>query len=148
MNDYTSSYRSRLLSLNLLPLMNWFELQDVMFLVKSLQDPADNLDLSHHIVFLKSATRAGNSGNKLKFKYKRTSAARHFYLNRIVRLWNSFPNEVIDLSKSFLTIKHRIYNHLWSNFKHNFTSENICSFHFVCPCFKCSLYSCKSNDGL
>ena len=45
LNDYTSDYKTRLLSLHLLPLMYWYELQGIMFLVKCLQDPADNLDI-------------------------------------------------------------------------------------------------------
>ena len=39
LNDYTSDYKSRLLSLNLLPLMYFFELQDIIFAVKSLKNP-------------------------------------------------------------------------------------------------------------
>ena len=45
LNDYTSDYTTRLLSLNLLPLMYRFELQDIMFLVKHLKYPSDNLDI-------------------------------------------------------------------------------------------------------
>ena len=38
-NDYTSDYKSRLISLQLLPLMHWLELRDILFLVKCLQNP-------------------------------------------------------------------------------------------------------------
>ena len=30
-NDYSSGYKQRLLSLNMLPLMYWYELQDLIF---------------------------------------------------------------------------------------------------------------------
>ena len=34
LNDYSSDYKTRLLRLKLLPIMTWFEFQDIMFLVK------------------------------------------------------------------------------------------------------------------
>ena len=37
LNDYTSSYKDRLTNLSLLPLMYWFELNDVMYLVNLLK---------------------------------------------------------------------------------------------------------------
>ncbi len=37
LQDYTSDYKSRLVPLNLLPLMYWLELQDITFFVKSLK---------------------------------------------------------------------------------------------------------------
>ena len=40
-------YKSRLTSLHLLPLMHWLELQDVMFLVKCLQQPTANPRLTN-----------------------------------------------------------------------------------------------------
>ena len=46
LNDYTSDYKSRLESLHILPLTRWFELQDIMFLVKCLQDPSDTMNPS------------------------------------------------------------------------------------------------------
>jgi len=39
-------YKSRLLSLYLLPLMHWLELQDIMFLVKCLQQPTANPEIA------------------------------------------------------------------------------------------------------
>jgi len=40
--DYSSSYKERLIKLDLLPLMYWLELQDVLFLINS------NKSLTHH----------------------------------------------------------------------------------------------------
>ena len=37
LNDYKSDYKSRLNSTRLLPLMYWFELQDIIFLVRTIQ---------------------------------------------------------------------------------------------------------------
>ena len=51
--DYSSlNYKSRLVSLHLLPLMYWLELQDVMFLIKCLKDSPDNFSLGSWISFV------------------------------------------------------------------------------------------------
>ena len=39
LNDFTSDYKDRLISLELLPLMMFYELLDIMFFVKSLKAP-------------------------------------------------------------------------------------------------------------
>ncbi len=52
LKDYQSYYRSRLLSLNMLPLMYWLDLQDIVFLVKCLKDPNDTLAIHQYILLL------------------------------------------------------------------------------------------------
>ena len=47
--NYEVSYKNRLLSLGLLPLMYWFELLDIMFLVHTLKNPPDNFDIYDHL---------------------------------------------------------------------------------------------------
>ena len=134
LQDYHSDYKSRLTSLNLLPLMYWFELQDLLFLVKCLKDSADSAGIRDHITFVSSSTRAG-SGRKLARNYCRTSIVRHFYFNRVVLLWNAVPP--INLDLSLQTIKRQLYSFLWDHFLKNFTTDNSCSFHFLCPCPNC-----------
>ena len=70
LNDYTSSYKSRLQQLNILPLMFIFGLQDLMFLIKSLKSPTDNFNISNHITFASGTTR---SGTYQKLVHSRTS---------------------------------------------------------------------------
>ena len=64
-NYYCSDYKARLISLHLLLLMYWFKLHNIMFLVKCMKDPADNLDISSYISFVSSCTRT-SSAAKLK----------------------------------------------------------------------------------
>ena len=45
LNDYVSDYKTSLLKLKLLPLMYFFELQDIMFVVKSLKFPTNNFNI-------------------------------------------------------------------------------------------------------
>ena len=131
LNDFSSGYKDRLISLNILPLMYWLELNDIMYLVKSIKYPPDNVSIFEFVSFTNSPSRP----NKLKHNYCRTSKARHFYFNRIVRLWNSLPP--IDLTRSPRTIKHLLINHLWDHFLTNFEPLNHCTLHYLCPCSSC-----------
>ena len=125
-------YKSRLIKLDLLPLMNWLELQDVIFAVRCLQKPADNFDITEFISFSTSNTRL-SSNHKLVHKgHHRSNTTRHFYFKRLVRLWNALP--FIDLSHSISTIKNQLYKHFWNSFLERFDQSSICTYHIVCPC--------------
>ena len=129
-----ANYKTRLIQTNLLPTMYWFEQQDILFMIKCFNKPPENFDIWNYMSFSKTTTRS-SSTRKLTYKHVRTNMTRHFYFNRIVRLWNSLPQ--IDLSLSLETLKKKLYNHFWAHFIANFDSSNICSFHIVCPCSKC-----------
>ena len=45
LNDYTSNYKHRLISLYLLPLMYFYELQDILFFIKNLQQLSDSFKI-------------------------------------------------------------------------------------------------------
>ena len=51
--------------------------------------------------------------------------------------WNALPP--IDLSQSALTIKRKLTVFLFDHFESTFNSDDPCSFHYVCPCNRCSL---------
>ncbi len=136
LNDATSNYKSRLLQLKLLPVMNWLELQDIMFLVKSLKQSQNSIG-AEFVSFTVSNTRAGQSGRKLYMTRAKTNYTRHFFFVRIARLWNSFPADILDLSTSLNTIKQKVQKHLIANFERNFDPSNVCSYHLICPCRNC-----------
>ena len=137
LNNFSIDYKTRLKSLQLLPLMYWLELQDLMFLVKCIKDPSDNFNISSHITFINSTTRASRL-NHLQHNYCRSTTIRHFYFNRIASLWNSLVTH-IDLSLSIHTIKRNILTALWDHFLLNFDPNNPCTFHYICPCSSCSI---------
>ena len=56
LNDYKSSYKSRLLCLNLEPLMYLNELNDVIFFVKSYEFASPHLNINNYITFNTSNT--------------------------------------------------------------------------------------------
>ena len=132
LNDYNSSYKSRLQQLHMLPLMYIYELNDIMFLVKSLKSPTDNFD----------STRSG-AYKKLVRPMISNATQRHFYFNRIIRLHNYLL--VINLSLPINIIKKQIIEYLWSQFSINFNSERPCTFHILCPRHCCSNQPISSN---
>ena len=60
LNDFTSDYKDRLISLELLPLMMFYELLDIMFFVKSLKTPNDCFNISNYLQFTTRNTRSSN----------------------------------------------------------------------------------------
>jgi len=49
--DYASNYKERQTTLNILLLMYWFDLQDLIFLLKCLKNPDDNINIHRYITF-------------------------------------------------------------------------------------------------
>ena len=45
LNDYTMDYKSRLINLNLLPLMYIYELTNILFFIKSIQIPSNSFEI-------------------------------------------------------------------------------------------------------
>ena len=125
--DYTSDYKSRLMRLNLLPLMYIYDLNDIMFFINSVKFPSDKFNI---LDFTSGTTRL--AGLKLKHKSAPTNNVMNSYFYRIPRLWNSIS--VINLSHSPTIIKSKLKNH----FIDNFDSNNFCTFYYLCPCYKCT----------
>ena len=69
----------------------------------------------------------------------------HFYFNRLPRLWNSLPTSNLDLPIS--TIKKKLLRFFWDHFNTHFQCNNLCTFHYLCPCAKCVRLPIKSNSS-
>ena len=76
------------------------------------------------------------SGNKLLQTRSPDNSTSNFYFNRLPRIWNALP--IINYQDNPLKIKAKLLDYLWNHFTANFTSNNTCSFSFLCPCSKCS----------
>ena len=119
--------------------MYMYELNDLMFLIKTLKFPLAHLDISKYIQFANHSSYKSNLHTQLELCHHRaTSSSYHYlYFNRIICLWNSMP--VIDLTLSLDIIKTQLTNYcLWSKFNDNFTSDSSCTFHLLCPYHRCS----------
>ncbi len=130
------NYKERLIRLNLLPLMCYYELSDIMFLVNSLKNQTDRFNVLRYVKLQDLNTR---SSDRITLKHVRcvSNLQQHFYFNRITHLWNKMPP--IDISLSLKTIKTKLCKVMWLNFSNNFSGDNVCSFHFICPCFRCHI---------
>ena len=133
--DYLpGDYKARLIELNLLPLMYWLEIADVLFFMKSLRGQNDSFNVLDYVAFTSSRTRSGNR-KKLQHKYCRTTKRRNFFFHRIVRLWNALP--VLDTNLSLPALKFHLAKFFWNHFLTHFDVNNTCTYHFVCPCSTC-----------
>ena len=90
LNDYSSDYKSRLVSLQLLPLMMLFELNDIILIVKSLNCITSSFNIFNYVSFCEHGTRS-STHHKLKQSVLCTNKTKHFYFNRLPHLWNSLP---------------------------------------------------------
>ena len=136
LQDFSSDYKSTLISLGLLPVSMWLELQDIILFLKCLRCPPDNLCILDYVSFSTTNTRSSIKG-KLVFHYKRTSVGRHYYINHLVRLWNALPE--VNLEKSVVVLKMQLLEFLWDSFFLHFDSAIPCTYHFKCPCSNCHL---------
>ena len=134
LNDFSSDYRQRLISLELLPLMMEFELSDILFFVKSHKKPTPAFNILDYVSFSLCPTRS-STHHKMVHKLARTNTARHFDFCRLPRLWNSLP--AIDLTLSYPCIRDKLRKLFWNHFLRNFDTNKNCSYHFLCPCYKC-----------
>ena len=86
-----------------------FELQDLLFAIKSIKSPTNQFNINNYIKFSTISTRSGTS-NKLKPPYHINNTSRHSYFHRIPYLWNSMPT--FDPNKSFCTLKTKLKQYL------------------------------------
>ena len=136
--SYHFDYKSRLKATNLLPMSLWLEAQDVMLLIKLMLDPPSGFRLEEYITYMSSSTRA-SSLNKIKSSRlltPRLNITRHFFFNRVIRIWNSLP--YIDIQLPYSSIKRHILSIFWKYFLQSYSIDNPCSWCIACPCANCS----------
>ena len=137
LGDYISDYKTRLIKLNLLPLMYIYELLDILFFIKSYKSPINSFNIFQYVTFTNSFTRS------------RDKKLIHIASNNLVNS-NSYFVEFLDFARfryHFFTYcnKEQI---TWNHFLLNFSSNSNCSLHFLCLCNKCSLSPAISNFNL
>ena len=63
LQDYTSDYKTRLINLQLLPLMYTLEISDIMFFINSVKNPTPSFNINAQISY--SSNRTRSNGVKL-----------------------------------------------------------------------------------
>ena len=147
LSDFSSDYKSRLTSLNMLPLMMQLELYDILLFIKSLKYPSESFNILDFVSFCSGSSRsAAHLKLQLSPANRSTNRIRHFYFSRLPRLWNYLPT--INLEKSVTSIKSDITAFFWSRFQQTFDPSRPCTYHAVCPCARCSSLSLPNNFNL
>ena len=136
------NYKERLTDINLLPLMMIYKISDIIFFVKCMKNKSSHFMISDFVCFSSSHTRQATFF-KLRHSKATSNASRHSYFNRLPRLWNSLP--CIDLDLSVAAIKYNLKHFFLQHFITKFDPENVCSYHFLCPCNKCSMLPVTLN---
>ena len=134
LNDYHVSYRSCLMSLQLLPLMYVYNINDIIFFIDPYQPPSTYFNIAEHVQFITSNTRFGSSQTMIHHRCL-SNTTQKFYFHHLPRLWNSLPR--IDLTLPICTIKHKLYNYKWEHFIGNFDDTNEHSLQYNCPFCHC-----------
>ena len=114
LNDYQSSYRSRLLTLHLLSLMYLFELYDIIVVIKSLKNPISSFDIYNFVEFHSSTSRLSQANKLIHHRSSNLTTHQHFFFNRVPRLWNVLP--FIDVSLPTSTLHSRLKNYFGTIF--------------------------------
>jgi len=101
LNDYTIDYKTRLLKLKLLLLVYTFDINDIIFLIRSIKFPSNSFNIKdfEFITFISGNSRLANN-HKLQHAHKKL--CNNFYFNRIARIWNALP--VVDCNLSILPL--------------------------------------------
>jgi hypothetical protein len=143
MSDSVSSYKERLLSLDLLPLSYRRDYLDLLFYYNSINDRID-INMLHLPSFVHAdnpRTRLNHDDKLLPVTIRKYNVYQGFYQNRIVQLWNTLPYEIRDLeitpngynSPFKMGLKHWYMERLFTVFN----SDDICTWLTTCSCFKC-----------
>ena len=110
LNDYSSNYFNRFKQLNLLPLkalMYILEFNEIVFILKLLKHPSPSFNITDFISFADGNIRSSTRGKMIHVR-NNNNTSRHFFFNRIPRLWNALPS--MDLSLSIATNKRKVHN--------------------------------------
>jgi len=94
LSDYTSNYKTRLMQLGMLPLMQIYEIADIMFFINSINNITLRFNILNYVDFSTGTTRS--AGCKLYHKTASTNSVMNSYFYRLPKLWNCLP--IIDLS--------------------------------------------------
>ena len=142
LDDYSSDYKSRLISLKLLPLSMVMELNDILFFLNI---------FALQLLLLISLTMLFSVHQTLIPPQVTSSITLivllHFLLTFILSDCPVFGTVCLFLTKTFLRLQlSLIKDYFWTYFFEHYNSADPCSFHVSCPCTNClSAFSNRPN---
>ena len=137
LGDYASNYKERLTTLNLLPLMYTGSICKISCSCWSAWKIQMTILTFRGILLLHQPEPEQLLTTNYSSIIIEHPLLKYFYFNRVVKLWNKIPYNILDLSLSLGTLKMRLHHYLWTNFITCFDPDRVCSFQLICPCSKC-----------
>ena len=129
------SYKSRLVTLKLLPLCYWHEYLDILFLFKCAHGLIKSDILPEQIDSLTTTLNLRSTNNSIityNIPKVRTLCHQNSYFVRVSRVWNTLPDELRKPDMSFLTFKACLYNYYYSATLTVFDQDNMQTWKSVC----------------
>ncbi len=122
-----------LLLLDLLPLMYFLELADFMFFVNSYKYQSNRFNILNFVSISNINTRSSD-------KIILSAMCGPLLANPGIFTSIDYPDYGIDYLQltSLCPVNAKLREFLWNHFRNNFESDNPCTYHFLCPCHKCS----------
>ena len=117
LNHTSATYKDRLKSLKLLPLMYQFKLNDILLYISYLKDSNSNLPILNELSFSSAQTRS-STFSKLPHKPVNSSVHSISFVSRFPCLWNALA--VINTSSPLPSIKQKLITHFWTHFDSHF----------------------------
>ena len=129
------SYKSRLVTLKLLPLCYWHEYLDILFLFKCAHGLIKSDILPEQIDSLTTTFNLRSTNNSIityNIPKVRTLCHQNSYFVRVSRVWNTLPDELRKPDMSFLTFKACLYSYYYSATLTVFDQDNMQTWKSVC----------------
>jgi hypothetical protein len=142
LSDHTSDYKTRLTTLGMLPLSYYKEINDLCFLYKCLHgfNDLNILEMTPLRENLALDTRINQDNFRLKVPQFRTETSARFFTNRIVKIWNTLPEDIrttICTNKKILPFKNKLLSYYFSKLSTSFNDNNTCTWVSNCRCAAC-----------
>ena len=107
LNNYRDDYKSRLISLNLLPLMRQLEVNDILAAVKWFKYPGSHFNITNFVSFNQNSTRAGAHRKLCHYHFKQPWH-KFFLFQKITEILER-PYRLGQTTFSHQSEYHRIY---------------------------------------
>ena len=137
-------YKTRLLSLNLLPTSFRREITDLTLFLKSIHNKT-NLDITDYIDFdnrqTGARTRSLDHQTRLRIQKTRLGSTSTFFTYRICKIWNNLPTDLrIALKNTYnpLIIKQHLIPYYRQRLANDFDPNNQCTWISWCGCGRCA----------
>ena len=137
------NYKTRLLTLNLLPASYRREILDLTLFLKSYHGKV-NYDVRQYLEFddrdIGPRTRQQDRGTRLKTNLTKLSSTSNFFPYRVCKIWNSLPDNIrLALKNTFepLIIKQHLNPYYKAKLLNVFDADNTCTWISGCNCGRC-----------